>query len=619
MLKLKPALKNYLWGGTKLGILYGRDNGGDKISESWEVSVHPDGLSMSDDCSLYDYIRKNPESVDNNQSHFPILIKYIDAMQNLSVQVHPNDEYAMRVEGDNGKTEVWYIVDADEGSGIYCGFKKDTDKDEFLRKVKDGSVEELLNFIPVQKGDCFLIEAGTVHAIGGGCVICEIQQSSNVTYRVYDYNRRGADGQLRPLHIDKALEVINFSKYEDRTYTQPEEKFLGGSMQILTDCKYFCCRKLRLTGKYKEKSVNSFTAINVIKGSGNINGTEFVAGDSFFIPCGEQFVIEGKGEFILSSESSQKYYAGLDLGGTFIKCGIVDSYGRVLAKDKVPTDGRYENTVKDMVSLVKSLSEKTGIKLSGIGIGAPGTIDSANGMVYYSNNIKWKKAPLAKDIAKLTGVKTVITNDANSAGLGEFAYGAGRNYNSIVFVTLGTGVGGGIILDGKLFEGNKSAGAEIGHIQVKSNGEKCTCGRRGCLEAYASTTALLKQAKEQMLKNRDSSLWTNCDGDIELLDGIRFFKSYREGDGTAQKVFKKYIEYLSNGLISIANVIRPEAIIIGGGISAVGDILINPLKQKVNKGLFGGSKYAPVDMLIAELCNDAGMLGAAKLAMDSLK
>lgn len=170
-----------------------------------------------------------------------MLIKYIDAAQNLSVQVHPDDAFARREEGDNGKTEMWYVIGAEEGAGIYCGFRKDTDKDAFLAKVQDGSVQELLNFIPVKAGDCFLIEAGTVHAIGAGCLICEVQQSSNVTYRVYDYGRL-VNGKPRQLHLDKAMRVINFSAFRDRTGSGKKEPAGEGcALRHLTQCRYFRC------------------------------------------------------------------------------------------------------------------------------------------------------------------------------------------------------------------------------------------------------------------------------------------------------------------------------------------------------------------------------------------
>ncbi len=302
MLKLTPVLKNYLWGGKKLESLYGRDNGGDIISESWEVSVHPDGLTKTVDGTLADYIRENPTSVDKDGSEFPILIKFIDAMKSLSVQVHPDDEYSRIHENDNGKTEMWYILGADEGAGIYCGLSRDTTREEFAAKIADGTVEELLNFIPVKEGDCYLIEAGTVHAIGAGCVICEVQQSSNATYRVYDYNRRDANGNLRPLHIEKALDVINFKKFDDPTVREEAKAVEGGKIKTITKCKFFDSKKLSLSGTYRTKNCESFTAINVLSGSGKINGLDFTPGDSFFAPRCEEIEISGTAEIILTTK-----------------------------------------------------------------------------------------------------------------------------------------------------------------------------------------------------------------------------------------------------------------------------------------------------------------------------
>ena len=307
MIRLTPALKDYIWGGYKLKDMFGRDNGGKKISESWEVSVHPDGPSLCPDGkTLAEYIAADPAAVDPEKRAFPILVKFIDAQQNLSVQVHPGDEYARRVEGDNGKTEMWYILAADKGAGIYCGFKEDVDKAAFLQKVQDGSVEECLNFIPVKPGDCFLIKAGTVHAIGAGCVICEIQQSSNVTYRVYDYNRRGADGKLRPLHVEKAMDVINFKKFRDETNSGAPVPVTGGTIRLLTECEYFRCRELCLDGDFSENSAHSFTAISVLSGEGTADGQPFCPGNSFFGPCGETFRLSGKAKIILADEPEKK-------------------------------------------------------------------------------------------------------------------------------------------------------------------------------------------------------------------------------------------------------------------------------------------------------------------------
>ncbi len=306
MIKLQPVLKDYLWGGMKLGPLFGRDNGGKKMSESWEVSVHPDGESLCEGGTFAGYLRAHPTAVDKEGSDFPVLIKYIDAAQNLSVQVHPDDAFARREENDNGKTEMWYIVQADAGAGIYCGFRRDTGREEFLRRVADGTVEELLNFIPVKAGDCYLIKAGTVHAIGAGCVICEVQQSSNVTYRVYDYNRLGADGKPRQLHVEKAVRVINFAKFKDETGSGAPERVAGGTLRRLTACSYFSCRELALDGTYTECNDRSFTAVNVLSGEGRADGAPFRAGDSFFVPCGEAFSLEGNARIILTCEGEKE-------------------------------------------------------------------------------------------------------------------------------------------------------------------------------------------------------------------------------------------------------------------------------------------------------------------------
>lgn len=305
MLKLIPALKDYVWGGNRLKTLYGRE-GGDKVAESWEVSVHPDGPSgIAGGGTLAEYLAARPEAA-GGEGGLPVLIKYIDAAQNLSVQVHPDDAFARREEGDNGKTEMWYVIGAEEGAGIYCGFRKDTDKDAFLAKVQDGSVQELLNFIPVKAGDCFLIEAGTVHAIGAGCLICEVQQSSNVTYRVYDYGRL-VNGKPRQLHLDKAMRVINFSAFRDRTGSGKKEPAGEGcALRHLTQCRYFRCRELTLGGTFAEQNDGSFTAIDFLSGEGEINGERFRAGDSFFIPCGEKFEIKGKGLAVLTDSPKEE-------------------------------------------------------------------------------------------------------------------------------------------------------------------------------------------------------------------------------------------------------------------------------------------------------------------------
>ena len=297
--KLYPECKDYLWGGERLKKEYGKITDKTPCAESWELSYHKDGLTkVADGKTLKDTITK--EQLGKNCEDFeffPVLIKLIDAKQNLSVQVHPSDDYALKYENSYGKTEMWYIVDAEAGAGIYCGFKRDTSKEEFLKYLEEGKVEELLNFIPVKKGESYFISAGTVHAIGAGCLICEIQQNSNLTYRVYDYNRRGADGKLRELHVDKAVKVINFKKYTPVTFEGENGK---DGLKTIAKCKYFRVRKAGLDGKIDLFNADSFTAVTAVSGSGTINGESFVKGDSFFIPCGTEISLSGTAELIIT-------------------------------------------------------------------------------------------------------------------------------------------------------------------------------------------------------------------------------------------------------------------------------------------------------------------------------
>ena len=313
----------------------------------------------------------------------------------------------------------------------------------------------------------------------------------------------------------------------------------------------------------------------------------------------------------------KKYYAGIDIGGTFVKCGIVSSQGEIIVKGKIPTgkERTYQEIAKDIANFVRELEEKAGVQTQAVGIGCPGTVDSEKGVIIYSNNIAWENIPLGQELEKQLGKPTYITNDANAAALGESFIGAGKAYNSSILVTLGTGVGGGIVLDGKLFEGNCSAGAEIGHHVIRKNGKKCTCGRKGCFEAYSSATALMKEAREKMKKNKASMLWERSGGKAENVDGKVIFDCAKAGDETAKKVVDWYVDYLAEGITNLANVFRPEAVLLGGGVSAQGDALIIPTQKLVNERLYGGANYAPVKVAVATLGNDAGLCGAVKLAM----
>lgn len=312
------------------------------------------------------------------------------------------------------------------------------------------------------------------------------------------------------------------------------------------------------------------------------------------------------------------YYIGIDVGGTFVKAGIVDENGNIVADGKIASecDKGGNKLAENAATLVMRLLEKSGIskyQIVGAGMGFPGFIDSKNGIVVYSNNVRLSDFPVVEIMQAKLGLKVKVANDANVAALGEKMFGAGKEYNDMVMITLGTGVGAGIIIDGKLFEGNRSAGAEIGHMLLVHGGEQCTCGRKGCFEAYSSATALIRDTRRAMQNHKDSLMWEI--GSIDNVTGKTPF-DYAKKDKYAAEVVNNYIEMLGSALTDIANIFRPEAIIIGGGVCAQGDNLIVPLKQKIQSELFGADFGSPeVVLRIAELGNKAGLLGAAALFM----
>ena len=313
----------------------------------------------------------------------------------------------------------------------------------------------------------------------------------------------------------------------------------------------------------------------------------------------------------------KKYCFGIDVGGTFIKGAIVDSDGNINVSAKVPTEsekGRLHVSA-NIKTLCDNLLEKSGLNksdITAIGMGVPGMIDSERGIVIESNNLRWQDFPIAKEVEKLVGLPVKIANDANAATLGECKFALNGKYKNIVFLTLGTGVGGGIVINGELYEGNRGAGAELGHSVIVMNGEPCTCGRRGCIEAYASATAIIRETKKAMTAHKDSKLWEI--GSLDAVNGKTAF-DFSETDVYAKEVVDNYISALACYITNIANEFRPEAVILGGGVCAQGDALITPLKEILKKDIFAGSTGPQVEILTAKLGNDAGCLGAAALVI----
>lgn len=315
------------------------------------------------------------------------------------------------------------------------------------------------------------------------------------------------------------------------------------------------------------------------------------------------------------------YYVGVDIGGTGVKAGIVNENGEIVARNKIATDtaSGAEKIINDIANQIISLVNDNGYDMSdikAIGIGCPGAINSKTGVVDYSNNLYWKNVPLVAMLEEKTGKSVKVSNDANVAALGESKFGAGKNYSDVILITLGTGVGGGVIIDNKLFEGNESKGTELGHTVIIKGGEPCTCGRRGCLEAYASATALIRETKKAMNTLPSSYMWKYADNNIDNVNGLTAFESAKKGDALAQGVVNNYIEWLGEGLVNFVNIFRPQAIMLGGGVSAQGEYLTKPLNEYIEKNAYGGKNAPAVDIVIASLGNEAGIIGAASLVMD---
>ena len=309
-------------------------------------------------------------------------------------------------------------------------------------------------------------------------------------------------------------------------------------------------------------------------------------------------------------------YIGIDLGGTNIAAGIVREHGKTVVQSSVPTLSQRptDEIVKDMVFLSKQLIKDAELELNDIeavGIGCPGTINFETGEVIYSNNIKMEHYMLAKEFQKYLNLPVKIDNDANCAAMGEYIV-SGNNVPIFMFITLGTGVGSGLILNGKVFRGFNGAASEAGHITLVSGGEPCTCGKRGCWETYASVTALIRQTKVAMEKNPESLMHEIAKAEGKI-SGRTSFDAAKQGDKAAQAVVKQYAQYVADGIVSVENVLQPDIISVGGGISREGEYLLQPVCEYAAAN--GFNKFMPKTKIVtAQSFNDAGIIGAAMIA-----
>lgn len=313
-----------------------------------------------------------------------------------------------------------------------------------------------------------------------------------------------------------------------------------------------------------------------------------------------------------------KYYVGLDLGGTNIAAGVADENYKMIATHSVPTGKHraFEEIVADMAQATRDVIEKAGLALddfTSVGIGAPSSVNPRTKRLTYSNNLGWRNVPIVDEFRKHIDIPVFPANDADCAALGEAIAGVAKDYDSAMLITLGTGVGGGIIMNGQILAGADGASCELGHTTLILDGAACTCGRKGCFESYASVTGLIRQTIEAMARYPGSLMCEMCGYDMRKVNGRTAFEAAKRGDTAGKEVVEKYIYYVGNGISSLINAFRPSAVIIGGGVSNEGEYLLDPLREVICDALYGKGIVSPPMIMKAALGNAAGIIGAALL------
>ena len=310
------------------------------------------------------------------------------------------------------------------------------------------------------------------------------------------------------------------------------------------------------------------------------------------------------------------YYLGIDLGGTNIAAGVVNENYEIIGRGKMKTNaGRSDDLIlDDMAEAARMAVKDAGLELkdiASVGVGSPGSVNPYTGVIATSNNLGFSNLPMGKMLKERLGFNCYLENEASAAAYGEFIAGAGVGTKNFVAITLGTGVGGGIIIDGKLFSGANLAGGELGHTVIVMDGAQCTCGRKGCWEAYASATGLIHLTQAAMKSNKNSVMWELSEGKLENVNGRTAFDAMRKNDEAGRAVVELYIRYVACGLINTINTFQPEIICIGGGISKEGDNLLIPIQKIVEAERFSKNVENQTQVKIAKLGNDAGIIGAA--------
>ena len=602
--KIKPTFNQSIWAGTKLKYRYHKGTELESLSDSIEFSLDDSSMpSVQGDektVLLKDYIKSNKLGKNLENKDVNLFVRIIDAGENMPVEVSPSDEYAIIHHNKLGDNKLWYILDTDEDACIYLGFNNDYTREQIEEAIKDGSILNCLNKVQVRVGDYYKVPSGIFYAIGKGITLYEVSQGVDTSYRLYDYDR------LDPLlNLEEGLNVLNYNQYVVNTDIDRKAKVLYAG-------KYFEVIKYNIFDKYNLRfNEGSFSLVTITRGQLSIDTVEFKRGDSFLVDPSSYLHLEGKGELLITRFAD--YGIGLDVGGTSIKGAIIDDAANKIAECKTPTESELGEAVivghmkECFLGLIKNSNFPRNY-FTKLGVGFPGHIDTVNGIVKFSNNLGLTNSPIAELLGKELGIEVIIDNDANCAALGEYYYTDKRKYHDMFLVTLGTGVGGGAIIDGKLFKGGQGSISEVGHMKVKSDSFKCTCGQYGCFEALLSLKRL-KLDVDQLRANPETHL-------AELIsDDDKPLKIFQldETNEAAKEYVKKYQNNLLLGLVNICNLFQPEVIVIGGGVSYVISKYIPLLERKMNAYKYSGFDAPKVRLVHATLGNEAGAYGAAAL------
>lgn len=313
-------------------------------------------------------------------------------------------------------------------------------------------------------------------------------------------------------------------------------------------------------------------------------------------------------------------YLGIDLGGTNIVAAVIDSNYQIIAEAKNPTlcPRSWQEILDDVAKTALEVTEKVGAKItdfSFVGIGSPGVISVEKGIVVNAVNLGFKDVPVSEYLSQKLGIPVILENDANAAAFGEFKAGKAKNTKNFVALTIGTGIGSGVVLDGKIFRGTNGIAGELGHTVIQLGGRQCSCGRKGCVDVYASATGLITTTKEAMEANKSSLMWELVNQDISKVNGITAFKAARQNDSVACAVVASYVEVLASCITNIINTFQPDMITIAGGISREGDFLLNPICHLVEKESLKNPAAPKPQIEIAKLQDNAGVIGAALLGV----